>query len=125
MSTSYYPFGRRTPLRLTFGVGLVVLLIFAIIPAVAVFVISFTDIRGLPGIPINWVWFENYERFFSAAKIGYNLNALRNTLIYAIVSTVVINVLALGIAVLLNQKLRGRTFARAVVFLPTILGVTI
>ena len=125
MSTSYYPFGRRGPLRWTFAFGLVVLVVFAIVPAVAVFAISFTDIRGLPGIPVNWVWLENYERFFSAARIGYNLNALRNTLVYAIVSTIVINVLALGIAVLLNQKIRGRSVARAIVFLPTILGVTV
>jgi ABC-type sugar transport system permease subunit len=112
-------------MRITFGVGLVVLAVFALIPAVAVFVISFTDIRGLPGIPVNWVGFDNYERFFSAAKIGYNLNALKNTVIYAVVSTVAINLLGLAIAVLLNQKLRGRTFSRAVVFLPTILGVTV
>ncbi len=124
-TTSFYPFGARTPLRLTFGVGLVILVVFAIVPAVAVFVISLTDIRGLPGIPVNWVWFDNYTRFFSAAKIGYNVNALKNTLIYAVVSTVAINVLALAVAVLFNQKLRGRTFARAVVFLPTILGVTV
>jgi len=112
-------------MRITFSLGLVVLAVFALLPAVAVFVISFTDIRGLPGIPVNWVGFDNYERFFSAAKIGYNLNALKNTLIYAVVSTVAINLLGLAIAVLLNQKLRGRTFSRAVVFLPTILGVTV
>ncbi|MBN9169071.1 MAG: sugar ABC transporter permease [Microbacterium sp.] len=122
---SSYPFGARAPMRITFSLGLVVLAVFALLPAVAVFVISFTDIRGLPGIPVNWVGFDNYERFFSAAKIGYNLNALKNTLIYAVVSTVVINLLGLAIAVLLNQKLRGRTFSRAVVFLPTILGVTV
>ncbi|MBN9195537.1 MAG: sugar ABC transporter permease [Microbacterium sp.] len=122
---SSYPFGARAPMRITFSLGLVVLAVFALLPAVAVFVISFTDIRGLPGIPVNWVGFDNYERFFSAAKIGYNLNALKNTLIYAVVSTVVINLLGLAIAVLLNRKLRGRTFSRAVVFLPTILGVTV
>ncbi|MBN9185382.1 carbohydrate ABC transporter permease [Microbacterium sp.] len=122
---SSYPFGARAPMRITFSLGLVVLAVFALLPAVAVFVISFTDIRGLPGIPVNWVGFDNYERFFSAAKIGYNLNALKNTLIYAVVSTVAINLLGLAIAVLLNQKLRGRTFSRAVVFLPTILGVTV
>ncbi|THG32660.1 sugar ABC transporter permease [Glaciibacter flavus] len=122
---STYPFGARSPLRITFGFGLVVLVVFAIVPAVAVFLISFTDIRGLPGIPVNWVGLDNYERFFSAARIGYNVNALKNTLIYAVVSTVAINALGLAIAVLLNQKLRGKTFARAVVFLPTILGVTV
>jgi len=122
---STYPFSGRKGLRISVGAGASVLAVFALVPAVAVFVISFTDIRGLPGIPIQFVGFENYERFFSAAKLGYNLNALQNTLVYAVASTVVINVFALGIAVLLNGRLRGRTFTRALVFLPTILGVTV
>lgn len=122
---STYPFSGRKGLRISVGAGATVLAVFALVPAVAVFVISFTDIRGLPGIPIQFVGFENYERFFSAAKLGYNLNALQNTLVYAVASTVVINVFALGIAVLLNGRLRGRTFTRALVFLPTILGVTV
>ena len=39
--------------------------------------------------------------------------------------TVVQNTFALGVAVLLNRKMRGRNFYRAVMFLPSILGVTI
>jgi ABC-type sugar transport system permease subunit len=122
---SSYPFGRRAPLRISFAFGIAMLSVFAFLPALGVFALSFTDIRGLPGIPVHWVGFQNFIDFFSAARIGYNVNALRNTLVYAVVSTVVANVLALGIAVLLNQRLRGRTFVRAVVFLPTILGVTV
>ncbi len=122
---STFPFGRRGTMRVSMTVGAAILAVFALLPAAAVFAISVTDIRGLPGIPVNFVGLDNYVRFFSAAKIGYNLNALQNTLVYAVASTVVINVLALGIAVLLNAKLRGRTFTRALVFLPTILGVTV
>lgn len=122
---SYYPFGRRAPLNLTFGFGIGVLTVFALVPAAAVFVISFTDVRGLPGLPVHWVGFDNYVRWFSPAKLDYNLNALQNTVVYSLVVTIVTNIVALGIAVLFNQKLRGRTFFRAVVFLPTILGVTV
>lgn len=122
---STFPFGRRRAMRLTFGSGIAVIAVFVLTPALAVFVISFTDIRGLPGLPVNWVGFENFERFFSAAKIGYNLNALKNTLLYAVTSTVVANLLALLIAVLFNQRIRGRSIFRAIVFMPTILGVTV
>jgi ABC-type sugar transport system permease subunit len=124
MSNSY-PFGRKGSMRLMFTLGLSILLIFAIVPAVGVAVISFTDIRGLPYLPVNWIGLDNYLSFFSAAHLGYNLNALRNTLVYAIVSTTIGISLALGIAVLFNQKLKGSTFYRAVVFLPTVLGVTV
>ena len=124
MSTSF-PFPRRSPMRVTFAVGALVIGIFALVPAIGVLVLSFTDIRGLPYLPVHWIGIENYRSFFSAAHFDYNLNAIKNTLVYAIVSTVVQIALALGIAVLLNTKLKGRTFARAIVFMPTVLGVTV
>jgi raffinose/stachyose/melibiose transport system permease protein len=120
-----YPFPRRGSMRLTFGLGAAFLAVFALAPAVGVLALSFTDIRGLPYLPVDWVGFQNYVQFFSAGHLDYNLNAIKNTLVYAVVSTVVQITVALGIAVLLNQRLRGRTFYRTLVFMPTILGVTV
>ncbi len=118
-------FGRRWTVQLTFAVGISLVVLFSIIPAIGIFVISFTDIRSLPFLPTHWVGLQNYFTFFSSAQIAYNLHALKNTFIFAIAVTLFQNVLALLIAVLLNQRLRGRNFARAVVFMPTILGVTV
>lgn len=123
--TNFYPFAQRSHMRITFISGLAVLTAFGIVPAVAVFVISFTDIRGIPGIPVDWIGFQNYAAFFSAAHLGDNLNALKNTLVFAFVSTVVQIVIALGLALLFNQNLRGRNVYRAIVFMPTVLGVTV
>lgn len=123
--TNYFPFGRRTTLRVTFTSGIAVLVAFAIVPAVGVLVISFTDIRGLPYLPVNWVGIDNYVNFFSAARLDYNLNALRNTLVYSFATTLITTAVALAISVLLNQKLKGTTFYRAVIFMPTVLGVTV
>lgn len=120
-----YPFPRRGSMRLTFGLGAAFLGVFALVPAIAVLVLSFTDIRGLPFLPVNWVGLQNYVQFFSSGHLDYNLNAIKNTLVYAVVSTVVQILVSLGIAVLLNQRPRGHTFYRAIVFLPTILGVTV
>ncbi len=124
MSQSF-PFPRRGPVRITFTVGLIVLTVFGLVPAVGMLVVSFTDLRGLPYLPVNWVGVENYISFFSPAKWADSANALRNTLVFAIVSTVIQIVLALGIAILLNRPLRGRNLYRAVVFMPTVLGVTV
>lgn len=124
MSNSF-PFPRRGPVRLTFSIGLVVLTVFGLVPAVAVVVVSFTNLRGLPFLPVNWVGLENYVSFFSPAKWADSSNALSNTIVFAIASTVVQIVLALGIAILVNKPLRGRNFFRAVVFMPTVLGVTV
>ena len=123
--SEFFPFGKRAGLRTTFSLGMTFVLIFAVVPAVAVLVISFTDIRGMPNIPINWVGMENYSTFFSGAKLAYNMAALRNTLVFAFSVTIFQNLLALLIAVVLSGKLRGRTFYRAVVFMPTVLGVTV
>lgn len=124
MSNSF-PFPRRGPVRISFGIGLLVLTVFGLVPAVGVLVVSFTDLRGLPYLPVNWVGIENYLSFFSPAKWSDSANALGNTIIFAIASTVIQIVLALGIAILLNKPLRGRNFYRAVVFMPTVLGVTV
>lgn len=123
--SNYFPFGRRSTLRATFSGGIAVLVAFAVIPAVGVFAISFTDIRSLPFLPVSWVGLQNYIDFFSAAHLGYNLNALRNTLVYSVATTLISTLLALLIAILLNQRLRGTTFYRAIVFMPTVLGVTV
>jgi len=112
-------------MRTIFIVGLAVLGVFGLVPAVGVLVISFTDIRGLPNLPIHWIGIDNYLAFFSRAHVGDNLNAIKNTLVFAIVSTVVQILAALGIALLFNQKLRGRNVYRAIVFMPTVLGVTV
>ncbi|GIT78755.1 sugar ABC transporter permease [Leifsonia sp. LS1] len=120
-----FPFPRRTPVRVTFGLGMLLLGIFGFVPAIGVLVASFTDLRGLPGLPINFVGIQNYVDFFSPAKWADSANALTNTVIFAFASTLIQIVVALAIAVLLNRKLKGRNFYRAVVFMPTILGVTV
>lgn len=124
MSQSF-PFPRRTPVRLTFAIGLAMLTVFGLIPAIAVLIVSFTDLRGLPGIPVNWVALENYRDFFSPAKWPDSANALGNTVVFAVGSTIAQILLALGVALVPNQRIRGRNFVRAVVFMPTVLGVTV
>ncbi len=120
-----FPFPRRTPVRVSFGLGMLLLGIFGFVPAIGVLIASFTDLRGLPGLPIDFVGIQNYVDFFSPAKWADSANALTNTVIFAFASTVIQIVVALAIAVLLNRKLKGRNFYRAVVFMPTILGVTV
>lgn len=123
--SSPFPFPRRSPVRLSFGIGLAALAVFGLVPAVAVLIASFTDLRGLPYLPVNWVGIQNYLAFFSPAKWSDSLNALSNTVVFAVASTVIQIVVALAIAILLNRPLRGRNFYRAVVFMPTVLGVTV
>ncbi len=65
------------------------------------------------------VGFANYVEFFSSADAA---NVLGTTAVFT--ATTVGGAMALGlvVALVLNQKLKGRTFARAVVFAPYVLS---
>ncbi|SNU02618.1 carbohydrate ABC transporter membrane protein 1, CUT1 family [Ruaniaceae bacterium KH17] len=120
-----YPFPNRGSLRATFTAGAAVLIFFAFVPAIAVAFVSLTNLKGLPGLPTEFVGLENYFRYFSPARAADNMNAFRNTMVFATLTTVFQMTLGLAIAVVLNQKLVGRNFYRSIVFMPTILGVTV
>ena len=124
-ATAHFPFRRRGALRITFYGSWIPILFFLFVPAVITFVLSFTDIRRTPRLPWQWVGLDNYTDFFNAGRLSSSLTVIQNTLVYAGLTVLVGCGLSLGIALLLNKPLKGRTFGRAVVFMPTILGVTV
>ena len=79
--------------------------------------LSFTNFN----IPTDakWVGFGNYAKIFSDA--GF-LNAFKNTALFAVVSIILINVIAFAIAYALTQKMRGANLFRTVFFMPNLIG---
>ena len=67
----------------------------------------------------KWVGLQNYAKVFKDA--GF-LNAFKNTSIFAIVTIILINVLAFMIAYALTQKMRGANLFRTVFFMPNLIG---
>ncbi len=67
----------------------------------------------------KWVGLSNYAKAFSDA--GF-LNAFKNTAAFAVVSIILINVLAFAIAYALTQKMRGSNLFRTVFFMPNLIG---
>lgn len=88
---------------------------FLMLPIASSFVLSFSswDLIG----DIEWVGIANYAKALGDPAV---LGALRNTLAFILGYLPAVVVLALGLALLLNQKLRGRTFFRAVYFVPVV-----
>ena len=76
---------------------------------------SFTDFDLFS--PPQWVWFQNYKNLFQDFQFGL---ALKNTLQFSIIVTTVQTILALILAVVLNQKIRGIKFFRAAYYMPSI-----
>ena len=67
----------------------------------------------------KWVGVANYMKVFSDAGFA---NAFKNTALFAIVSIILINVLAFTIAYTLTQKMRGANLFRTVFFMPNLIG---
>ncbi len=106
--------------------GVFLYILIALGPSLATTAYSFTDASGLRGAPVNWVGFDNYDEFlFQGAVSRDNIDATLRTLKFSVLVTFIQFTLGLILALLLNQKLRGRTFFRTLFFLPVILGVVI
>ncbi len=117
--------GRLVP-WLLLAPGLFFYLLIGVGPSIATFFYSLTDATGVGDEPINWIGFANFKEFlFEGARSRDNIAAIGRTLIFSGVVTVVQFSLGLLLAVLLNQKLRGRLGFRTLFFVPVILGVAV
>jgi raffinose/stachyose/melibiose transport system permease protein len=95
--------------------------IFHTLPALKGIYYSLTNWDGL-SLTYNFVGLKNYFNLFKDANI---LNSYIFTFKFAIISTILVNILSLLIAVGLNAKIKGKNFFRAAYFLPNVLGVLI
>jgi len=68
-----------------------------------------------------FVGLNNYVRAFSDTS-GAFIHSLWYTTLFAILSTLLINLFGLGIALLLTRPIRGRNLYRTVLFLPNLIG---
>ncbi len=67
----------------------------------------------------KWVGLSNYQRVFVDESFT---NALGFTVSFAVVSIVLINVIAFGLALLLTRNLKGTNIFRTVFFMPNLIG---
>jgi ABC-type sugar transport system permease subunit len=122
-------FGRGLAGAIPYGLlvpGLLLYLVFALGPSLATVVYSLTDTNGLTPAPLHFIGLANYQEFlFRGAAAVENIQALLRTLLFCFLVTTVQFGLGLLAALLLNQRLAGSRWFRALFFLPVILGVTI
>ncbi|GIH23476.1 ABC transporter permease [Acrocarpospora phusangensis] len=89
--------------------------LFTLVPVVAAFALAFMDWDSY-GTP-EWVGLENFQRLWDDESFHV---ALRNTFYYAGGHIPLTLVASLGLALALNQKLRGVNFFRTAAFFPYI-----
>lgn len=104
--------------------GLLVFILFGIVPSVSTMIISLTNFTAIPGMPTNFVGLDNYIHIFVDNAQGI-VQSLEATLWFAASVTILQNVIALWLANALTKKFPGVKIFRTLVFLPAVLGVTI
>ncbi len=110
MPKAYYAFF-TLPTMLAFAIAF-------LIPFLLGIYLSFT--RFTTVTDSHWVGVTNYIRAFTDDKNF--LNATVFTVKFAVVSVILINVLAFSLALLLTRKFRGTNFLRTVFFMPNLIG---
>ena len=83
--------------------ALAIYLIFSIVPFLYTIFYSFTNYTDINPINLSFVGFENYAKVFSTPVM---MTGIKNSVIYAIALTGLQTVLALPLAVLLDQKIK-------------------
>lgn len=115
---------QKSLIYLTMAPGLLVFLLFGVIPSVATLVISFTDYLAIPGVPTHFLGFANYVHLFVSNAEGLK-QSLVDTLMFAGGVTIFQNLIGLWMASALTKKFPGVKVFRTLVFMPVVLGVTV
>lgn len=103
------------------GLWLAGTVIFFLVPLLTSFIWSFCDVTIDTGnSTLKWVGFENFV--YSLTTDPKYTECLKSTLLETLWKTPLIVIFSLFIAVILNQKFRGRALARAIFFLPVIIA---
>jgi len=106
------------------GPGVILTILFIIVPFVLSIYLSFTNQRLVPNlnIPTKFVGFLNYER---ALTRGDFWNALANTGLFVMIIVPIQGAIALSVAMLVNSKLPVRNLFRGIYFVPTVMTMVV
>ncbi len=98
--------------------ALILYLLFIIVPTVSSVYYSFTSWDGISP-NIKFIGLANYKEIFTSARFG---NALKNTIILTIFISVLENVFALALAVLVDNVRWGKNFFRSAFYIPVLIS---
>lgn len=114
--------GRRSAYWMVAPASLL-LLLFLIVPVLLAFGLSFTNARLISPNPPRFVGLDNFVRAF--VNDPTFIRSLINTFVFAGVVVPAQSALALLMAILVNQKLRGMTWFRVIYFIPVVTSIVV
>lgn len=98
------------------------LLCFVLLPFVLALVLSFTNLRMGSPLPTEFMGWTQYQRIFSDTAF---LHALKNNSLFALTVVPLQTILALMLALLINQPLRGMIAFRSLFFMPVVFPLSL
>ncbi|MDO4306460.1 MAG: sugar ABC transporter permease [Eubacteriales bacterium] len=107
---------KRTFMLITIPV-LALFFVFNTLPLIKGVMYSFTNFKGYGSY--DWVGLRNYIDLFQDARVG---KSYLFTFKFALVGTIIVNVLSLIMALGLNSKIKFKSALRGIYFIPNILG---
>lgn len=110
---------QRTFLFITIPI-LALFFCFNTLPLIKGVVYSFTNFKGYGSY--DWVGLRNYIDLFQDSRVG---NSYLFTFKLAVVTTIVVNVVSLILALGLNSKIKFKSALRGMYFIPNILGALV
>ncbi|NJK40172.1 MAG: sugar ABC transporter permease [Acaryochloridaceae cyanobacterium SU_2_1] len=90
-------------------------------PALQAFYLSFTRFENLTQTP-EWIGLENFQALWQDEVFW---QSLRNTLVYLFCVVPILVIAPLGLAILVNQKLRGIHWFRAAYYTPVVISMVV
>lgn len=116
------PYRRHIEPLLFLAPTLVIYGVFAFYPVIYAFYLSLVQWNGLSAVK-RFVGLNNYNTVLFQDPIFWT--AVRNTVVWAVLSLVVSTAFGLGLAVLLNRPMPGRTLLRAVIYAPAVFSTIV
>lgn len=113
-------YGKYAPYLFLLPAG-IILLVFFFIPFFQTIYLSFYDYSSSLYIP-KLVAFDNYIKLFHSA-VFYKV--LWNTFLYLFIAVPILAIFPLFIAILINQKIRGVTLYKILIYLPVIVSIVV
>lgn len=98
------------------------LMLFVVLPFLLSVGLALTDLRLGSPLPVNFVGFEQFRRLLHDPAFG---QALLNNTLFALIVVPLQTVLALAVALALNQALPGRALLRSLFFLPVVFPLSL
>lgn len=104
--------------------AIILLIVFLVVPFIMAFGLAFTDQRLIPNpnLPTQFIGLRNFMRMIEDEAF---LRGILNNFYFVAVVVPLQTSLALGLAILINQKLKGMNIFRTIYFAPVVTAMTV